>query len=132
MLINDTMTTDLLHDGLIPPTSHGQKIVVEISADGTFNVSGSMVLGFGSSFTLIPRKNILEFGIIANTEGGIAMGRNGTTKETAVAYFTYDHIVNGTRYKIDSITIDGSAGNLTLEVDTQDVQDATGSIVISI
>ncbi len=131
-LSNDTMTADLIHDGLIPPTSKDQKIVVTITADGTFSVSGSMILGFGSSFTLIPRKNILTFGIIENTQDGIAMDRNGTTKETAVAYFNYDQVVNGTRYKIDSVTIDGSAGNLTLEVDTQDSQDATGSVVISI
>ncbi len=129
---NDTMTADLLADGLIPPTSIGQKIVVTITADGTFEVSGSMLLGYGQGFTLVPNRNILTFGMVNDTNGAIGMERSGSTSETMSAYFDYDYTVNGTRYVIFSITISGLAGNLQLNVVTLELTDSHGEIIIQI
>ena len=129
---NDTLTDDLIADGLISKTAVGQSIVVTVGPEGTFLTSGIFDLGFSTSFTIIPNRNILTFSLLPDIVGGITMNRSGELKEKMIANFTYDHIVNGTRYKIDSITLDGSTGQLSIDVDTHNPPDSSGTIQITI
>ena len=131
-LYNDVLTQALLNDGLIPPTSIGQRIVVSVTENGTFTVSGSFNLGFGESIRLTSNKNILYFSSAQETDGTVSIDRNGSFKDRAIVYTGYDHTVDGTLYRIHSIELDGSNGYLKLRVDTQNPHIDTGQIVVSI
>ncbi len=129
---NPTMTTDLLADGLIPATATNQKITVHVNESGVFTVTGDYSLGFNTKLVIIAEKNILRFGIEHDAEGGVSMDRNGTMYNSMISRFSYTHTINGTLYRIFSIALDCTAGNIKLVVETNDPSDSSGEIIITI